>query len=160
METILIRIERITSDHPLYTQQTQLREQVLLQPIGYSFDRFRQEYAAVDDAGKHIVAVLDHPTGPRIVGTATLVASDGDPTLGKLTQMAVDPQRQHEGIGRRLVTAIESLAFGELGMRALYCHAQCTASGFYARLGWQKNGDEFTEAGIAHVKMHLAQVSE
>ncbi|MCA9277507.1 MAG: GNAT family N-acetyltransferase [Phycisphaeraceae bacterium] len=156
----MIRIEHISPDHPLYHQQTQLREQVLLMPIGYSFARFRDEYAAVDDAGMHVVAVLDHPTGPKIIGTATLVVSGDDPTMGKLTQMAVDPQRQREGVGRRLVTAIESLAFGELGMREIYCHAQTTASGFYTSLGWQQQGDEFTEAGIQHVRMHFVPHGE
>lgn len=152
----MITVRRIQRTDPLYQQQTMLRQSVLLAPIGYSFERFRAEYPAVDERGVHVVAVLQHPTGPKVVGTATLLppSAEHEP-IGKLTQMAVDPQRQHEGIGRRLVAELERIAFGELGLAELFCHAQVTASGFYSRLGWRIEGDTFTEAGIPHVKMRF-----
>ena len=60
-----------------------------------------------------------------------------------------------EGIGRRLMIAVESRALGELGLETLFCHAQMAAVPFYERLGWTPVGDVFTEAGIEHRRMEL-----
>src|SRR5690606_32650741 len=106
---------------------------------------------------EHFVAVFDHPGGERVVGCATLLAGHPEPGFGKLMQMAVDRQRQGEGIGRKLVVAVESRAFGELGLKSLYCHAQIAAQGFYRSLGWSPCSEEFLEAGIPHVKMAIRQ---
>ena len=90
------------------------------------------------------------------LGTALLIPHHPDEGLGKVTQVAVDPQRHGEGIGRRLMVTLESRAFGELGLTEVYCHAQNTAMGFYTRLGWETVGDEFVEAGIPHHRMRIA----
>jgi GNAT superfamily N-acetyltransferase len=68
-------------------------------------------------------------------------------------QMAVDPQRQGEGIGTQLVVAVERRAFGEVGLTELFCHARDTAYGFYENLGWDFASDTFLEAGVEHRKM-------
>ena len=80
-----------------------------------------------------------------------------DPRVGegRLLQMAVDPQRQGEGLGRRLVVAIESRAFGELDFVRLVCHARTEATTFYDTLGWAPEGDIFEEVGIPHRSMVL-----
>jgi GNAT superfamily N-acetyltransferase len=91
--------------------------------------------------------------GPCVIGCAALLPNYPAPGVGKLMQMAVDRQRQGEGIGRRLVVAVESRAFGELGLSELFCHAQVPAVGFYESLGWEIASDEFFEAGIPHRKM-------
>lgn len=151
----MIEIRRITTDDPLYEQECRLREDVLLAPIGLDIDGFRRSYEGVDESAEHFVAILDHPKGPRVVGCALLLVDEADPGLGKLVQMAIDRQRQGEGIGRRLLATIESRAFGELGLDRLFCHAQTTAIGFYEALGWAPDSDEFTEAGIIHRRMML-----
>jgi predicted GNAT family N-acyltransferase len=68
-------------------------------------------------------------------------------------QMAVDNQRHGEGIGTRLVVAIERRAFGELGLSELFCHARDTAYGFYSSLGWEFDSETFLEANIPHRRM-------
>ena len=155
----MIKVQRITPDSPLYPSSVALREAVLLNSIGYDHARFTAEYPGVDDRAEHFVAVMDHPTGPRVVGCLLLLtdenASEGGQTQAKVMQMAVDPQRQNEGLGRRLVVAAEARAFGELQLARLYCHAQDRAVGFYEKLGWQVEGEPFTEAGIGHKKMVL-----
>jgi len=72
----------------------------------------------------------------------------------------VDPQRQGEGIGRRLVVALESRAFGELGLAELYCHVPVTAMGFFNALGWEVDSDLFVEAGVPHRRMAIRQPEE
>lgn len=151
----MIEIRRITRDDPLYRQECQLREQVLLSNVGLTHDSFCEAYPGYEERFEHFVAVLEHPSGPKVVGCALLLPGDGEPHQGKLMQMAVDPQRQGEGLGRRLVVAIEGRAFGELGLTELYCHAQTVAAAFYSKLGWQTDGDEFIEAGIPHFRMSI-----
>lgn len=151
----MTQIRRITLDDPLYPQECALREAVLLRPLGLSMVDMRREFPGVEERFEHFVAVFDHPAGPRVIGCAALLPNYPEPGMGKLMQMAVDLQRQGEGIGRRLVVAIEQRAFGELGLAAIYCHAQLPATGFYKSLGWRFDGEVFKEAGIDHRRMIL-----
>jgi predicted GNAT family N-acyltransferase len=151
----VISIQRISPDHPLYAQECALREDVLLRPLGLTIDQFREIFPGVESRLEHYIATVEHPSGPRVVGCAALLPDDPHPGAGRLMQMAVDLQRQGEGIGRRLVVAIESRAFGELGLQELHCHAQVKASGFYERLGWESASDIFEEAGIPHRRMTI-----
>ncbi len=154
----MIEIRHIRPDHPLYAQETALRERVLLAGAGYDFESFRRDYP-YEDTAEHFVAVTTHTNAGApvevVVGTALLIPDHPEPGRGKVTQVAVDPQRQGEGIGRRLMVTLESHAFGSLGLWEVYCHAQNTAVGFYERLGWQIEGDEFIEAGIPHHRMFI-----
>jgi N-acetylglutamate synthase-like GNAT family acetyltransferase len=151
----VISIQRISPNHQLYAQESALRETVLLRPLGLTMDRFRQLFPGVEGRLEHFVASVEHRDGPKVIGCATLLANDPHPRTGRLMQMAVDPQRQNEGVGRRLVVAIESRAFGELGLEELFCHAQVKATGFYERLGWEAASEVFDEAGIPHRRMTL-----
>lgn len=152
----MIRIRRITRDDPLYAQELALREDVLLRPSGLDMAAFHAEFPGFEERFEHFVALFDHPGGERVVGCVTLLPDHPEPGSGKLMQMAVDRQRQGEGIGRRLVVAVERRAFGELGLTRLYCHAQLTAVGFYQSLGWECLSDVFDEAGIPHRKMGMS----
>ncbi|TVQ61168.1 MAG: GNAT family N-acetyltransferase [Phycisphaerales bacterium] len=157
----MIQILRLQpEDHDLLAQEQALREQVLLGPIGYDIARFIREYPGLEEAFEHFVAVFNHPqpdgsVAPRVIGCACLLPHHPDQGIGKLMQMAVDLQRQGEGIGRRLVMAVESRAFGELGIEELFCHARDEAMPFYEKLGWATDPEGFTEAGIPHHRMTL-----
>src|SRR5262245_16450243 len=111
----LAMIRRITMQHPLYAQECALREDVLLRPIGFDMARYRSEFPGIEERLEHFVAVSPQQGRERVIGCAGLLPNDPDKGCGRLTQMAVDRQRQGEGIGRRLVVAAESRAFGELG---------------------------------------------
>lgn len=146
----MIRIRTISTSDPFYEQACALRESALLADVGLDMPAFRRQFPGLDERSEHFVAVLDHPLGSRVVGTVMLLP-DGDEA--RLLQLVVDPQRQGEGIGRRLVAALESRAFGQLGLRSIYCHAHESARGFYERLGWTVDGKPFLEAGVPHVRM-------
>ena len=152
----MIRLRRITpADTELYEQECALRERVLLSAVGYTMERYRADYPDENEC-EHWVAVADHPSsGDLVLGCALLRPNHPDPGTGKVTQVAVNRQRQGEGIGRRLMIAVESRAFGELGLERLFCHAQTPAVPFYRRIGWAPVGDAFTEAGIEHYRMEL-----
>lgn len=152
---MLVTIRRITMDDPLYPQECALREREILRPLGYDMARFRAEFRGVEERLEHFVAVTDTPTGPRVIGCAALLPGDPDPGVGRLMQMAVDRQRQGEGIGRRLVIAAESRAFGELGLGEMYVNTPVRVRAFFDHLGWRAAPDEFTEAGVPHCRMSM-----
>jgi len=153
----VIKIKRITRDDPLYPLEADLRERVLLDAVGLDMPGFERDFPGVEDRFEHFVAVFDHPAdGPSVIGCACLLPDYPEDGVGKLAQMAVDPQRQGEGIGRQLVVALERRAFGELGLHTLMCHARDDAIGFYQRLGWSIDSEEFTEVGVPHRRMVLA----
>ena len=167
----MIDYRRIDHLDPLYAQECDLRERVLLRDAGYTMASYAAEDPGIEERYEHFVAVTrgtaqagseqdaEQEAGPntgRVVGCVTLLpkaTSAGSPPSGKLAQMAVDPQRQGEGIGRRLVIEVEKRAFAELGLERVYCHAQVTAVGFYEQLGWTIEGEKFIEAGIEHYVM-------
>jgi predicted GNAT family N-acyltransferase len=149
------KVHQIGVGSPLYAQAVALRERVLLKPIGYTAERFAREYPEVDQHGEHFVAVIDHPSGKRVIGTVCLLPDHPRRGVGKLTQMVVDEQRQREGLGRELIAHLERRAFGELGLESLFCHAQDSAAGFYRKVGWTPVGPGFTEAGIPHIRMEF-----
>jgi GNAT superfamily N-acetyltransferase len=152
----MIHVRRIPITDALHKQEVALRDEVLLNPIGLDARTFREmfpEGGATEERFDHFVAVLDRPDGQRVVGTALLLPAYPKPGVGKLMQMAVDKQRQGEGIGTRLVVAIEQHAFGRLGLQEIYCHARDTAYGFYRSLGWTFDSDTFDEAGVPHRRM-------
>lgn len=153
----MIRYQRIDRDSALYAGERELRELVLLRPLGLDVDKFMSAYPAIETSGEHFVAVMGTPGGERVIGSALLVLPETEGEPGKLMQMAVHPQRQGEGIGRRLVIEIEKRAFAELGLAGLYCHAQLDAIPFYERLGWSTEGETFSEAGIPHKRMTLSK---
>jgi len=153
----VIKVKHISMDDPLYQQEVALRTTILLAPIGYTIQDYYDMAPGREERCEHFVAVSDHPAGELVLGAATLfIAEDEHGHLkGKVQQVCVDQQRQGEGIGKRLMIAIEARGFGELGLARLYCHAQLSAIPFYEKLGWEIEGDEFTEAGIPHRRMFM-----
>lgn len=153
-------VRRITRENPLYAQECALREDVLLRPIGYDLARFRADFPGVEERLEHFVATFDDRGVERVIGCAALWPDSPTPGTGRLMQMAVNLQRQGEGIGRQLLAAVESRAFGALGLRRLVCHAQVVVVGFFERLGWRVEGPEFVEAGVPHRRMELRSDAE
>jgi GNAT superfamily N-acetyltransferase len=74
----------------------------------------------------------------------------------RLRGMAVDLPFQQHGIGRLLVTTVADRLRAE-DVDVLWCNARDSAGGFYARLGFEVEGDGFVlpESGIAHHVMVL-----
>ncbi|MBM7564721.1 GNAT family N-acetyltransferase [Paenibacillus sacheonensis] len=76
-----------------------------------------------------------------------------EPGIAKLQRIAVLLPYRGTGVGRKLIAAMEADA-KEAGYTASILGAQCTAEGFYHKLGYETEpGEPFLDAGIPHVNM-------
>jgi predicted GNAT family N-acyltransferase len=115
-----------------------------------------------DERTTHFVATVDG----EAVGAARLRPVDGEDAtdegatqedgtaerVGKVERVAVLEEYRGTGVGRVLMDALESRG-RERGFDEFYLHSQTSAAGFYATLGYEREGAAFEEAGIPHVKM-------
>jgi predicted GNAT family N-acyltransferase len=99
-----------------------------------------------DASAVHLVA-LDE--AGRVVATCRLVAEGERWRLGR---MAVAASHRGRGVGAALLEAAHREAAAS-GAREMELHAQLAVRSFYARAGYLAEGEEFEEAGIAHVVM-------
>ncbi|MGF6311731.1 putative GNAT family N-acyltransferase [Bradyrhizobium sp. i1.8.4] len=90
---------------------------------------------------------------------ALAFAEDGSPIAtgrllpdGHIGRMAVLKVARGTGMGARVLGALMAKA-AELGYPELILNAQTHAEPFYARVGFERVGEEFDEAGIPHIEM-------
>lgn len=122
-----------------------LREAVLRDPLGF---RLTAADVAGDEHQRHFG--LFHETG-QIAACISAAPQSGGRV--KFRQMAVVESSRGSGCGRNLITAAETLLHQE-GCLNCILHARLSAAGFYEKLGYQPEGEEFTEVGIPHIRMH------
>ncbi len=96
------------------------------------------------DAGcLHVLAV---DARGAAVGTARMQVD------GHIGRMAVLKDRRGQGVGSQLLTGLIGIA-QEMRLPAVWLTAQITALPFYLKHRFIVEGDEYTEAGIAHRRM-------
>ncbi|MES2585215.1 MAG: YbgC/FadM family acyl-CoA thioesterase [Pseudomonadota bacterium] len=76
------------------------------------------------------------------------------PQVGRIGRMAVDRGLRGSRFGRDVLVALVDAARAR-GDTEVMLHAQCSAEGFYTRLGFRARGPVFEEAGIQHIEMVL-----
>jgi YbgC/YbaW family acyl-CoA thioester hydrolase len=86
----------------------------------------------------------------QAVATGRLLQLDGG--VAKIGRMAVHRVLRGSGVGRQVLEALQSVAAAR-GDSEVMLHAQRSAEDFYLGLGYAPRGDEFEEAGIAHIEM-------
>lgn len=121
-----------------------LRAAVFVQEQGIPLEL---EMDAADATATH--AVARNRLG-QVVGTGRLLQPA--PGVGKIGRMAVHRVLRGGSVGRRVLLALMDAA-RQRGDREVMLHAQRSAVGFYARLGFQARGEPFNEAGIEHLEM-------
>lgn len=141
-----IHIKRISMSDPLYQFERELRNTVLLRPIGLPDYGWEMK----DNSSWHFVA-LDNE---KLVGCVVLAPLDKEGHTTQLMQMAVATSEQGKGIGRLLVE--ELLGFARLqGIKEVMCHSRLYANEFYQKLGFEIYGEVFYEADVAHNNMKI-----
>ena len=138
-----IRLRFVPPDDPLVERELDLRFRVLRDPLGLGPDDVRFGF---EGASLHLLA-LD---GAAVVGCVLFHPSS--PTEGRLYQMAVDEPYRGQGLGARLLEALETRVRDD-GIVRIVRHARTPAVRFYERAGFQVSGEPFVEVGIEHRKM-------
>ena len=104
------------------------------------------EQDAADATAVHVLARDD--VG-RVVATGRLLLREGVAVVGR---MAVDRVARGRGHGAAVLDELHRQAVLR-GRRRVELHAQVSARGFYERAGYTAVGEEYEEAGMAHVTM-------
>jgi predicted GNAT family N-acyltransferase len=106
------------------------------------------EQDALDETAVH--AVSRDATG-RVVATGRLLLREhgGPATIGR---MATDATARGGGHGAAVLAELHRQA-ALRGAGEVELHAQVSARGFYERAGYSAVGEEYEEAGIAHITM-------
>lgn len=107
------------------------------------------EWDNLDDSALHAVIVnkLGQP-----VATGRLLQPQ--PKVAQIGRMAVAKPLRGGHLGRQVMEALIEMA-KRRGDQTVILHAQCSAEGFYKRLGFQAHGIVFQDAGIDHIEMTL-----
>jgi predicted GNAT family N-acyltransferase len=71
--------------------------------------------------------------------------------------MAVSKSLRGVSLPRLVVSTLMEKA-KQRGDQQLVLHAQCSAEGFYRRLGFKAHGEIFQDAGIDHIEMQISLV--
>jgi len=77
------------------------------------------------------------------------------PGVSRIGRMAVNRVLRGSNVGRDVLRALMQAAT-QRGDHEVLLHAQRTAEGFYARLGFLPRGEPLEEAGIVHIEMFHA----
>ena len=142
----MISIQMIHLEHPLYPQEQELRNKILLRPIGMPDHAWEMH----DAKSWHFVATEDK----TVVGCVVLNPLNENKTKAQLMQMAVETNQQGKGIGKLLVDKL--IAFAKANnIQEIVCHARENAAPFYTRLGFQIYDDPFIEVGMKHYHMKI-----
>lgn len=138
-----MEVRPIQYDTPEYHQELELRNQLLRLPLG--LDVYTEDLPAERDQLHY--GLFD---GQSLVACAIAILKDDQ--RAKIRQMAVDTTFQSQGLGRKLLTAVEDDLRGR-GFESLELAARVEAVGFYERLGYRTVGEQFVEVGIPHRHM-------
>ena len=138
-----INIQEVAYGSEGYKALLKLRYEILRRPLGLELST---KDVAVDDKEFHIAAF----DNGNAVGCVLLRPINTD--VIKLRQMAVSDECQGQGVGAKLVRYAEELA-AVRGFKIMETHARTFAKGFYEKLGYTAEGEEFTEVTVTTIKM-------
>ncbi|MCA0933804.1 GNAT family N-acetyltransferase [Lutimonas saemankumensis] len=135
------KIQEIKTSGPYYQQERELRNKVLLRPIGIPDYGWEKN----DKISWHFVALK----GQSVIGCVILCPLDKEKSKAQLMQMAVDAEHQGKGIGKLLVNHLLKFA-SENGIKEVIIHSRSEVTSFYTQFGFKTEGEEFEEVGIKH----------
>ncbi len=121
------------------SQTLPIRQQVLWP------DRSPSDIVYPEDSGAGTFHLGAFGDSGELLGIVTLY-HNVDATW-RLRGMGVLPDNQGRGIGTRLVDASTG-ELRNLGATQVWCNARLAVTGFYQRMGWELEGEEFEISGV------------
>jgi GNAT superfamily N-acetyltransferase len=131
LENVMIKIisPKTREDYKAYYD---LRYKVLREPWGMQRGSEKDDFEPISE---HYIAI-DEKTG-ELVGAVKLF--EKEPGIGWFSHLAVKDSRQHQGIGKQLLTFIEEKA-KEKGYKALGCLSRLNTTAFFEKEGYKVAG--------------------
>lgn len=126
-----------------YQKMVDLRMDILRRPLGLSFSA-----ADLEKEKQDLLIGAFEEDELLACCILTKIAED----TCKLRQMAVRPKSQGTGLGAAMMNYAEQLA-KDAGYKKMVMNARKTAKGFYEKLGYEIEGDEFVEVTLPHFYM-------
>lgn len=135
-------LQVITTDWNSHQKQlSEIRKAVFVEEQCVPVEMELDEY---DLSAIHFLAVTDDKQ--TAIGTARLLND------GHLGRMAVLKPYRQQSVGWTMLLAAINFAQSH-SYPALFLNAQTSAAGFYEKAGFAKEGEEFMDAGIPHIRM-------
>ncbi len=108
---------------------------------------FVDEFDEIDNFAYHVAAY----DGDKVIGSGRIFPelNSSEYHVGRI---AVLKEYRGQDVGSRIMSEIESFAF-KIGASGLVLSAQRRARGFYDKIGYTAQGDEYLEEGYPHVLM-------
>jgi len=128
---------------PEYQEMIALRMEILRKPLGLSYNE--------EDLAKEKDDILLGAFEDDQLVACCILTRVSEETC-KLRQMAVHEKMQRNGIGAALMHFAENVA-RDAGFKSMIMNARKTAQGFYEKLGYKADGNEFIEVTIPHYEM-------
>lgn len=119
-----------------------VRKAVFIEELGIDPEL---EWDKHDKYAVYAIAILEND----IIGVGRLLAD------GRIGRVAVLPKWRQSGIGTKITKQLIGAAKSR-GLDKITLSSQTTATKFYERLGFNKTGAEYLEAGIIHQDMSLS----
>ena len=148
MQTDALEFQEIVFGTEDYQKAVSVRDSVLRKPLGL---QYTAEQLQTEGDSRHLVCRL----GSEIVGTVILKPES--PKVVRMRQFAVKEEHQRKGVGRFLAIKSEDLAKQE-GFEEILLHARESVLPFYEKLGYQAEGERFTEVTLPHLKMRKKEM--
>jgi N-acetylglutamate synthase-like GNAT family acetyltransferase len=126
-----------------YKKMVDLRMDILRRPLGLTFSD--------EDLKKEKDDILIGAFDDDKILACCILTKIADGTC-KLRQMAVLPKLQGTGLGAAMMNYAELMA-KDAGFKKMVMNARKTAKGFYEKLGYEIEGDEFVEVTLPHFYM-------
>ncbi len=104
----------------------------------------------MDERDGACVHALVRDSQGLVIGTGRLLPADSG--IARIGRMAVTPSWRGKGVGKAVLAALMQAAKAR-GDRVVELHAQLHAAPFYDKQSFERIGDVYAEAGIAHVTM-------
>ena len=150
MKKAMIHLEDVKYQSSAYWEMLALRNKVLREPLGLIFSE--EDLQNEKDDVFCLCRVND-----RIIACCVLSLKENG--IIHLRQMAVDEEFQGKGFGSTILQFAEQCV-KELCYKTITLHARRIAVGFYAKHGYEIEGDEFIEIGLPHVTMNKIMIDD